>query len=158
MQFTGPPKINTLTLPHASFGTPVEGEERTEDVTLQYRDRRTEVIARYLTRRWTLGWDALDYATALDLITELRERSFAFTPRTQADGDPDTFERADGTTLTIAETAYTCRLTSPLPREPRLRVDATGTRVTSLRLEIETLTAEAIAPALDVGTPPPVLS
>lgn len=88
MNLTGPPRINSLTLPYASLTAPVRSQWTNEARPVETAQGR---ISKKRTSKWrgtfTLGFEAADRQLVLQLAEQLDSSVVTFYPRTRAATD-----------------------------------------------------------------------
>jgi hypothetical protein len=135
---TGQPKFAGKLRPYMSRGAYLECEwDDSESIWEERRGGRYVLLEPRFRLRGRGGYETLDEAAAAsfrnDLITP-----FLVTPRTRAEGDPDTIE----------EVSVLCRRTSPLPETTPLYRRKDGRPVWRFEVEFEALAVIDAPPIL----------
>lgn len=123
---TGTPKIDTLSLPYASVGSPMQVEWEDESDYKEMLDGEKRLAgAKRLRGRFEFGYDTLDAGVFASLIELLEQDRFSFTVRQKASSDPAGY----------TPVVFACRCVSPIPSIVRLTAD----RTYPIEIELETV-------------------
>ena len=117
-----------------SYQTPLDAAFRRDsdlETSVTSRDGSTRRVGpRHYRLQMRLGWEALSYALAHAILSEVSQDPITLVPRTRQPSDPSY----------LSEHSYDCKLVSDLPASAQLhRRSASGESLARLEIELRAL-------------------